>query len=427
MDSCHTSFSQTSTSIGLDKLQSFAKDTTLILLCAGDSSRLRECFPIKKQWLSIAGKPLWLFVADKCVKLLNFACIRLCAHPLEQEYMKHFCSYDIIAGGESRQDSLINALKGAKTKWVLISDVARFGIGYDIIARLFSKALELGEDNIDCVVPILGVPDTVVYEGNYIKRENLARIQTPQLSKTSSLLSALKNQKNTKENGTDESSIIAANGGKIAFVKGGEQLKKITFMQDLSALVDFALDFERENPNYKNYQNDIFIGNGIDVHEFIEGKEMALGGIKIDCGVGFKAHSDGDVALHSLIDALLGAIGAGDIGQWFPDNDPAYKNADSKKLLKIVVDFIQKIGFSIGNVDMTILAQKPKISPYKRALQESIANLLGVSLRAVNIKATTTEHLGFIGREEGVCVMTSALLKRVDWIALFQSKQVPTY
>lgn len=154
---------------------------------------------------------------------------------------------------------------------------------------------------------------------------------------------------------------------------------------------------------------------------------MALGGIKIDCGVGFKAHSDGDVALHSLIDALLGAIGAGDIGQWFPDNDATYKNADSKKLLKIVVDFIQKIGFSIGNVDMTILAQKPKISPYKRALQESIANLLGVPLRAVNIKATTTEHLGFIGREEGVCVMTSALLKRVDWIALFQSKQMPTH
>lgn len=404
-------------------LAQFAKDTTLILLCAGDSTRLRECFPIKKQWLSVAGKPLWLFVADECARFFNFACVRLCAHPLEQEYMKNLCRYEILAGGDCRQDSLINAIKDVKTKWVLISDVARFGINYDIIAQLFSKALELGEDNVDCIVPILSVPDTVVYDGNYIKRENLARIQTPQLSKTSSLLNALENQKRTNSaNGTDESSIIVANGGKVAYIQGGEHLKKITFMQDLQGLVDFALEIEDKNPSHKN---DICIGNGIDVHSFEAGKEMVLGGVKIHSSVGFKAHSDGDVALHSLIDALLGAIGGGDIGQWFPDNDTAYKNADSKELLKIVVDFIQKVGFVIGNVDMTILAQKPKISPYKRALQESIATLLGVPLRAVNIKATTTEHLGFVGREEGVCVMTSALLKRADWIALFKSLKTP--
>ena len=152
---------------------------------------------------------------------------------------------------------------------------------------------------------------------------------------------------------------------------------------------------------------------------------MVLGGVEIESKFGFKAHSDGDVALHSLIDALLGAIGAGDIGEWFPDNDNAYKNADSKELLKKVVDFLGNVGFVINNIDMTIIAQTPKISPYKRALQESIATLLSVPLYAVNIKATTTEQLGFIGRGEGVCVMTSALLKRFDWLSY--AKNIESY
>lgn len=422
-------------------LASFAKDTTLILLSAGESTRFSKHFPVKKQWLSINGKPLWLFLANRCEKYFDFGDILLSANPTEQGYMAKMCSYKIIMGGDSRQDSLLNALKAVKTKWVLVSDVARFGIDYDIIKRLFCEAIksqmptkstnhkakETSSDiasQIDCIVPTLSVPDTVLYDGKYIKRESLLRIQTPQLSKTASLLSALdttpnaqcNHTKNKDTKYTDESSAIAANGGKVAFIQGKESLHKLTFIHDLQNLADFASKIHSDT-SHTNEMRDIFIGNGIDVHSFEKGKKMVLGGVEIESKFGFKAHSDGDVALHSLIDALLGAIGAGDIGEWFPDNDSAYKNADSKKLLKKVVDFLGNVGFVINNIDMTIIAQTPKISPYKRALQESIATLLGIPLYALNIKATTTEQLGFIGRSEGVCVMTSASLKRFDWLS----------
>ena len=411
-------FSQANPNITDSALDFFAKDTTLILLAAGDSTRFRERFPIKKQWLSIGDKPLWLFLAQKCSKCFSFAQVRISAHKDEQNYMRKLCEYEITQGGESRQDSITNALKGVDTKWVLISDVARFGIDYDIIARLFSKAISLSErgERIDCVVPTLRVPDTAIYDSKYIKRESLLRIQTPQLSRTQSLREALQAGQDTSQAYTDESSIIAANGGKITYIEGKESLRKLTFAEDLGYLADFA-----RKASDISCKNDIFIGNGIDVHSFEEGKQMVLGGVNIESSFGFRAHSDGDVALHSLIDALLGAIGAGDIGEWFPDNDETYKNADSKKLLKSVVDFLQKVGFAIGNVDITIIAQIPRITPYKRAIQESIATLLSVPLRFVNIKATTTEHLGFVGRGEGVCVMTSAIVRRVDWIALAKS------
>ena len=409
--------SQAKPNITDSALDSFAKDTTLILLAAGESTRLRERFPIKKQWLSIDDKPLWLFLTQKCVECFSFAQVLVSAHKDEQNYMRKLCEYEITQGGESRQDSITSALEKVQTKWVLISDVARFGIDYDIISRLFGEAITLNEQGecIDCVVPTLRVPDTAIYDGKYIKRESLLRIQTPQLSGTQSLRAALQGANQTY---TDESSIITANGGKVAYIEGKDSLRKLTFAEDLEYLADFASSVQA---NHTAYKNDTFIGNGIDVHSFEEGKQMVLGGVKIDSSFGFRAHSDGDVVLHSLIDALLGAIGAGDIGEWFPDNDESYKNADSKQLLKSVVSFLQKVGFVVGNVDISIIAQMPKITPYKRAIQESIAALLGVPLRFVNIKATTTEHLGFVGRGEGVCVMTSAIVRRVDWVALAKS------
>lgn len=411
--------SQAKPNITDSTLDSFAKDTTLILLAAGDSTRFRERFPIKKQWLSIDDKPLWLFLTQKCVECFSFAQVLVSAHKDEQNYMRKLCEYEITQGGESRQDSITSALEKVQTKWVLISDVARFAIDYDIISRLFGEAIASSDMKqgacIDCVVPTLRVPDTAIYDGKYIKRESLLRIQTPQLSRTQSLRAALQGANQTY---TDESSIIAANGGKVAYIEGKDSLRKLTFAEDLEYLADFASSVQA---NHTTYKNDIFIGNGIDVHSFEEGKQMVIGGVKIDSSFGFRAHSDGDVALHSLIDALLGAIGAGDIGEWFPDNDESYKNADSKQLLKSVVSFLQKVGFVVGNVDISIIAQMPKITPYKRAIQESIATLLGVPLRFVNIKATTTEHLGFVGRGEGVCVMTSAIVRRVDWVALAKS------
>jgi len=151
------------------------------------------------------------------------------------------------------------------------------------------------------------------------------------------------------------------------------------------------------------------------VHAFDDKGEMFLGGVKIESDYGFKAHSDGDVAIHALIDALLGAAGMGDIGMMFPDSDEAYKGADSKELLKVVVTKLCNFGFVIINVDITVAAEKPRLGAYKKEMRKTISTILGLEAQRVNIKATTTEKLGFIGRGEGVGVIANANLKYFDW------------
>ena len=154
------------------------------------------------------------------------------------------------------------------------------------------------------------------------------------------------------------------------------------------------------------------IGHGFDVHAFGEGAEITIGGVKIPYHQGLKAHSDGDVALHALTDALLGAAALGDIGQHFPDTDDAYKGADSRVLLRDALQLIKDKGYQVGNVDLTIMAQAPKMAPHISAMRENIAADLQVHLDDVNVKATTTEKLGFVGRKEGIAVAAVALLEK---------------
>lgn len=152
------------------------------------------------------------------------------------------------------------------------------------------------------------------------------------------------------------------------------------------------------------------IGHGYDVHRFGDGDFITLGGVRIAHKFGLVAHSDGDVLLHALSDALLGAVALGDIGKHFPDTDPTFKGADSRVLLRHVMALVQAKGYAVGNVDATIIAQAPKMAPHIQAMREAIAADLGVELDQVNVKATTTEKLGFTGREEGIAVHTVALL-----------------
>lgn len=152
------------------------------------------------------------------------------------------------------------------------------------------------------------------------------------------------------------------------------------------------------------------IGNGFDVHRFAEGRDLWLCGVKVDHHLGLLGHSDADVALHSLCDALLGAAAMRDIGYHFPDTDPKYKGADSRILLRHVVSLLSDRGFSVGNVDITIIAQAPKLLPYIEQMRANVADDLGVDISCVSVKATTTEHLGFTGRGEGIAAMATALL-----------------
>jgi 2-C-methyl-D-erythritol 4-phosphate cytidylyltransferase/2-C-methyl-D-erythritol 2,4-cyclodiphosphate synthase len=374
-------------------------DITLILLAAGNSSRFE--YDIKKQWLRIGHKPLWQYVAHKCVETKLFNKIIITSSSDDIEYMKSYDSFTFVEGSNTRQNSLKNALKEVDTDFVLVSDIARSCINENFLKNIISKKGEA-----DCIVPYLKVSDTIVYNDETIDRDQVKRIQTPQLSKTSVLIGALQ----TNEEFTDESSAIVANGGSREFILGDDQASKITFVRDLNQLSCLS------KPS-----NDILSGTGFDVHAFDDNQEMYLGGVKIDSSFGFKAHSDGDVAIHALIDALLGAAGMGDIGDSFPDSSDEFKNIDSKILLKRVVEKIYNFGFVIVNVDLTIAAQTPKIGKYKLQMRRTIADIIKCDSSRVNIKATTTEKLGFIGRSEGVGVIANANLKYFDWTKV-QSK-----
>jgi len=371
-------------------------DLTLILLAAGSSSRFE--LDVKKQWIRVNHRPLWQEVALKCEKTKHFSKIIITSSKDDIPFMRVYADYHFVEGGNTRQASLKNALAHVDTKYVLVSDIARSCISSNFLEKIIS---EIGES--DCVVPYLNITDTVVYEDKTIDREKVKRIQTPQLS----LTSALKNALNQEEDFTDESSAIVSNGGTRKFILGEENALKLTHLKDLRNLSCLSAPSQ-----------DILCGTGFDVHAFGKDKTMYLGGVKIKVDYGFIAHSDGDVAIHALIDALLGAAGMGDIGMIFPDNDNTYKDIDSKELLKIVVTKIYNFGFSIVNVDLTIAAQKPKIADYKLSMRKVLSNILNIDSSRVNIKATTTEKLGFIGRGEGVGVIANANLKYFDWMKI---------
>jgi len=369
-------------------------DTTLVILCAGDSSRFE--LSVKKQWIRIGDQPLWLHVTDRLSSYSNFSDVIVVGHKDEISYMENFNdSYNYINGGDSRQKSIANALTLVTSEFVMITDVARCCVPQNIIEELINN-----KNKASVIVPALNLSDTIVYKNETIDRNNVKIIQTPQLSQTKMLKKAIQ----TDIEFTDDSSAIKSIGGTVHYIKGSNNSTKITFGEEINSLHCL------KKPN-----KDIFIGNGIDIHQFEPNKQMVLGGIKIDSTVGFKAHSDGDVLIHSVIDALLGACGAGDIGEFFPDTDPLYKGADSTKLLQYIVKFITNVGYEIVNVDLTILAEKPKINPYKKTIKENMALLLNVKKQKLNIKATTSEKMGFIGREEGVLVMSSVTLKYYDW------------
>ncbi len=371
------------------------RDITLILLAAGSSTRFES--PVKKQWIYIDDAPLWLFVANQ-FKKYNFNKTIIVASEKEIHAMKKFAEFTYIEGGSSRQASLKNALKSVESPYVLVTDVARCCIDHEMIERILTQKGEA-----DCIVPAITPVDTIYYDNTNIDRESVKLIQTPQLSVTQILKQSLLN---TIEF-TDESSAIADQKGKIKFVAGSQKATKLTTKDDLKKM-DCLQRTAKKN----------LIGFGIDTHQFEAGKKMLLGGIVIESEFGFKAHSDGDVLIHAIIDALLGASGLGDIGDFFPDNDEAYKNIDSTVLLQEVVKMLNEFGFEIINIDATIVAQKPRISEYKNAIQAKLSEIMGLEQRFINIKATTSEKMGFIGRGEGISVHSIANISYRDWSAL---------
>ncbi|MDC0932385.1 bifunctional 2-C-methyl-D-erythritol 4-phosphate cytidylyltransferase/2-C-methyl-D-erythritol 2,4-cyclodiphosphate synthase [Arcobacteraceae bacterium] len=369
-------------------------DITLVVLCAGESSRFE--LSVKKQWIRLDDEPLWLNVSRRLSSYSNFQQTIVIGHKNELSYMENFSEdFLFVTGGETRQQSIVNALTHVTSKYVMITDVARCCVPQSVIMNLITH-----KNDASIIVPILKISDTVVYEDNTINRDNVKIVQTPQLSQTN----ILKKATLSSTEFTDDSSAIKSIGGSVKYIAGSDKSIKITFGEEMDQLTCL-----------KQANSNTFLGNGIDIHVFEKNKKMVLGGVEIESKFGFKAHSDGDVLIHSVIDSLLGACGAGDIGEFFPDTDPQYKGADSKDLLKHIVKFITNVGYEIINVDLTILAEIPKINPHKKAIRSTMAKLLNIETQKINIKATTAEKMSFVGREEGVVVLSSATLKYYDW------------
>jgi len=406
------------------------KDISLILLAAGDSSRFG--LPVKKQWLRVGELPLWQYVAQSIARAHSFKKIIIAVNEEDVSYCERLyacslasargesaergtseykfqrkqggieCNADergsenlkfyFVPGGANRQSSLKNALQLVESELVLVSDVARAQISPELISSLIRN---LG--GADCISPYLGVNDTTYLGERIVEREELRLIQTPQLSRTALLKKALEGS----EIFTDDSAAVGSAGGRLEFIKGEAGALKITRASDLAAL------------NLKPCSRDIFCGTGYDVHALEKGAGIMLGGVQIPCEFALIAHSDGDVAIHALIDAICGAAMLGDIGELFPDGDAKLKGADSKELLRKVMRRVRGYGYELVNADITIIAQRPKIGAYKAEMQEVLSEILNCA--RVNVKATTTEGLGFTGRSEGIAAQAVVSLKFYDW------------
>lgn len=288
---------------------------------------------------------------------------------------------------------------------VLVHDSARPGVDNDVIDRLLA-ALTGGAIG---ATPTLPVADTLVavaagVAGDVVDRSQMARVQTPQAFQLGALRRA--HRQWTGEEPTDDAQMVRASGDVVAAVAGSARLHKLTWADDVPVLEALLGERDERMGEYRTA-----VGNGYDVHRLVADKPLWLGGIQIAHSHGLSGHSDADVALHALTDAILGALGEGDIGAHFPPSDPQWRGAESHRFVRFAAERVRSRGARIDHVDVTIIAEAPKIGPHREAMRTAIADMLGIPTDWVSVKATTTEGLGFTGRREGIAAQATATLR----------------
>lgn len=373
------------------------RKVTAVVTAAGSGRRMGT--PLPKQFLKIGGKTVLEkavepFEAsehvDEIIVVGSSEFLELCTGLCRQ-----FSKFSrAVAGGKERQDSVRNALNLVEDGYVLIHDGARPYVDMETIMRVLEAAAGTG-----AAVAAVPVKDTVRQtrggdntDSITLPRDRLYSVQTPQGFDVALIREAYAAAEAEGFLGTDDGGLAERAGHPVTIVEGSYRNIKITTQEDLPM--------------------ETRIGTGFDVHRLTEGRKLILCGIEIPFEKGLLGHSDADVAVHALMDAMLGAATMGDIGRHFPDTDDAYKGISSMILLQKVRELIEQEGFRLGNADITIMAQRPKLSPYIEKMRTNIAAVLGMDAGSINVKATTTEKLGFVGRQEGIAAEAVCTINR---------------
>lgn len=371
-----------------------------IIVAAGKGLRVGGDVP--KQFRQYRGMPL---IRHSVERLSNHGADRICVviaadcQDIAQEALHGLKNIEWVIGGETRQTSVRNALEylaSTPIQNVLIHDAARPIVPLPVTQRLLEALTQSSG-----AIPTLPVVDSLSVEDNGMMagsadRNNLRRVQTPQAFRFIEILAAHRAW-NGEPNAGDDAQILRAAAGNVSHVTGDERLKKITF----------AGDFQAQGTAMR-------IGQGYDVHALESGEELWLCGIQLDHNKGLSGHSDADVALHAVVDAILGALGDGDIGTHFPPTDPQWKGAASPLFVKHACTLMRAAGYELGNLDLTIVCEAPKIGPHRDKMRARLAEIAGVDAERISVKATTTEKLGFTGREEGIAAQATVLLMKEE-------------
>ena len=362
----------------------------LVLLAAGDSKRLK--FNAPKPYYKVNNKTV---IEHSLDAFKNFGKIKKTIIVFNKKHKNHLNKLSLknilkITGGKTRQESTFIALKKIKRmgcKKVLIHDAARPYPSKKIISEIINNL-----KRNHAVVPIIKICDaTKRVEKNIIfkniKRKSLRFSQTPQGFTFKKIYE--KHMKNANASFDDDSALFTNDGEKVLTIRGSKRNLKVTDKEDLNI--------------FKSLKNEkTYYGIGFDIHRLIKGKKLYLGGVKIPFALGLQGHSDADSVLHALIDALLGACRLGNIGKLFSDKNKKYKNIRSTILLKEVIGLIKSKNFTINNIDINIIAQKPKIKKYSKKIINTISKLCEINPNQINIKGKTTEKLGLIGRGKAI-------------------------
>ena len=370
--------------------------TAAVIVAAGQGLRAGQ--PLPKQFALWRGKPVVRHSAEALAAsgiTPIVVAIPAGAEEIATAGLAGIAGIRLVTGGATRQQSVrlaLEALEQDVPDTVLIHDAARPVLPGAVIERLLAAL-----DTAPGAIPVLPVVDSLTAAdgammGAPARREDLRRVQTPQAFRYTDILAAHRAWSGAADAG-DDAQVARAAGLAVALVDGDEALHKLTFASDFAAA-----------------RAPIRVGTGYDVHRFAPGEEMWLCGVRIEHHSGLSGHSDADVAIHALVDAILGAVGNGDIGSHFPPSDPQWKGASSDRFLVHAAKLAGEAGYRIGNVDVTIICEAPKIGPHRPAMRARLAELLGTSVEAVSVKATTTEKLGFTGRSEGIAAQAVATL-----------------